>query len=126
LGVTRYFEEYGFDKDTGKLRIVGKRDKDGDKDGDKGKVEGGLTQEQEQAMIKDFASYHQLEYRLMMVSKETWPKIAAAYGTKGIGIPIVVLIDREGIVRMVKAGPRPENTEAVRAQIKKLVAERSR
>jgi thiol-disulfide isomerase/thioredoxin len=120
LGVTTYFEVYGFDKDAGKLKMVGKRNKD--ENTGKIKVEGGLSGDEEQAMIRDFAGYHKLDYRLMAVSKENWSKAAKDYGVKGI--PTAVLIDRKGNVRMVRVGSNPANAEALEAEIKKLVAER--
>jgi thiol-disulfide isomerase/thioredoxin len=120
LGVTTYFEAFGFDKDKGKLKTIGKRVKD--ENTGKVNVEGGLKPDEEQDMIKEFAAHHKLAHRLMAVSKDNWTKASKDYGFKGI--PTAVLIDRKGIVRMVKVGSGEANAEALHTEIKKLVAER--
>ena len=43
---------------------------------------------------------------------------------KAKGIPELVVIDRKGIVRMVKAGNSPENVEALTKKIAELVKEK--
>jgi thiol-disulfide isomerase/thioredoxin len=106
LGVTTYFEQFGFDKDGGKLTQL--KDK--------------LTAAQEHDMIKDFAGYHKLGHQLMAISKANWQKAATDYAVRGI--PEAALIDRKGNVRLVVVGSSPENAEALHAEIKKLLAEK--
>ncbi len=105
LGVTTYFERIGFDKEKGSVQ----------------KVEP-MTPAQEQDMLKDFAGHHKLSHRLLAVSKEDWGKAGKDY--RITGIPHAVLIDRKGMVRMVRVGSDPANAEALHEEIKKLVAEK--
>jgi thiol-disulfide isomerase/thioredoxin len=109
LGVTTYWERLGFDKESGKLKPLGKDDPK-------------LTAAQENDMIKDFAGYHKLAHRLLAVSRDNWKQASKDY--KVNGIPQAVLIDRKGIVRMVRVGATPQNAEDLHAEIKKLVAEK--
>jgi thiol-disulfide isomerase/thioredoxin len=106
VGVTSYYERYGFDKKEGKLTQPDDK----------------LTKDQEHEMLKDFAAHHKLEHRLMTLSKDDQKKVYADYKVKGI--PTVVLIDRKGDVRMVKVGNTPENTKAIDEMIKKLIEEK--
>jgi thiol-disulfide isomerase/thioredoxin len=106
VGLTTYYEDFGFDKEAGKLK----------------KLDAKLTKEQEQAMLKDFALHHKLEHRLMTLPGEAMDKAAESY--KVSGIPQVVLIDRKGVVRMVKVGADKENVEALANKIKELIAEK--
>lgn len=106
IGLTRYYEKYGFDKEAGKLK----------------KAETALTKDQEQAMLKDFAAHHKLEHRLMTISGDGAKKAFDDYKVKGI--PTAVLIDRKGNVRLVKVGSGPENAEALTQMIKELIAEK--
>ena len=106
VGLTSYWEDYGFDKTKGTLVQADKK----------------LTAEQEQAMLKDFATYHKLEHALAMVPQKEWESLSKAF--KVTGIPHVVLIDRKGNVRMVRVGSGEENAKALEEMIKKLVAEK--
>ncbi|MCI0380062.1 MAG: TlpA family protein disulfide reductase [Gemmataceae bacterium] len=108
VGVTTYFEVFGFDKEGGKLKRVGKEES--------------LKPAQEHDMIKDFAGFHQLGHRLVTVTKEDWKKLGEDYKIRGI--PHAVLIDRRGNVRMVRVGSGPENAAALHEEIRKLVAEK--
>jgi thiol-disulfide isomerase/thioredoxin len=105
VGVTTYYEQFGFDKEKGKLARA--KDK--------------LTPVQEQDMIKDFAEHHKLAHRLMTLPRDERAKVYEAYKVKGI--PTAVLIDRKGNVRMVKVGSSEANAEALGETIKKLIAE---
>jgi len=120
VGVTTYFQRYGFDKDKGKLKQAGKVVVD--ENTGKKKLEGGLTPAEEHDMLKDFTSYHKLMHRIMVVSRDNWSKASKDYGIKGI--PHVALLDRKGVIRMIRVGNTPENAEALQAEIKKLVAEK--
>jgi thiol-disulfide isomerase/thioredoxin len=117
LGVTTYYERIAFDKEKNKTKLVGKIEKD-EKTGKK-KLVGGLTPMEEQDMLKDFAAYHKLEHRLLMVPKEAMETISSDYHVSGI--PTAVVIDRQGIVRMVKVGADDENARDLEKEIKKLL-----
>jgi len=106
LGVTTYYERYGFDKEGGKLK----------------RLDQGQKPAEEHGMLKDFAVHHQLKHELLVVSKDTWQKLSRQYGVRGI--PTAVLIDRQGVVRMVRVGSGPENAAALEAEIKKLLAQK--
>jgi thiol-disulfide isomerase/thioredoxin len=108
LGVTRYYEKYDFDKGTGKLKTA---------------AGGGLNAGQEQAMLKDFVAHHKLEHRIMTMSKDEWNKVVNK-DYRVTGIPTAVLIDRKGIVRMVRVGSGQANADALKAEIKKLLAQK--
>ena len=117
VGVTTYYEMFGFDKDKGTLKTVGKFEKD--ETSGKPKVVGGLNPMEEQEMLKAFAAHHKLDYRLLVISQEEKEAAAKAYQVEGI--PTAVLIDRKGIIRMVRVGARPGNAEELEAEIKKLL-----
>jgi thiol-disulfide isomerase/thioredoxin len=106
IGLTTYWEKYGFDKSAGKLTQASAK----------------LSQEQEQDMLKDFTAHHKLDYRIETVSRDGWGKVCEAYGVTGI--PHVVLIDRKGMVRFVKVGSGEENAKALEEKIKELLAEK--
>ncbi len=106
VGLTSYYGISGINKETGALER-----------GEK------ATAAQENGMLRDFAAFHKLEHRLQAMSKEDWTKIAnKEYQVQGI--PTVVLIDRKGIVRMIKVGSGEANAKALDAEIKKLLDEK--
>ncbi len=105
VGMTTYFEKVGFDKDKGKIKMLAQQ----------------MKPMQEQDTLKEFASHHKLDHRLLVVSRDQWQSASKEYSVRGI--PTVVLIDRKGIVRMVRVGSGEENARALEAEIKKLVAE---
>ena len=107
VGVTSYYERFDFDKDAGRLKQA------------KG---GKLEPAQEHEMIKAFAAHHKLNYELMVTSKANWKQASANYHIRGI--PEAVLIDRKGIVRMVRVGAGPQNAEDLNQEIRKLLAEK--
>lgn len=116
LGVTTYFEGLGFDKDKGSLIRLAKKvvDKDGNTT-----IEGKLTPAQENEMLRDFAAYHKLNYTIMTLSQKNWEKANQDYAVEGY--PQVVLIDRQGIIRMVKVGSDPSHNRALKEEIVKLL-----
>jgi thiol-disulfide isomerase/thioredoxin len=106
IGLTSYYEQIGFDKESGKpMRLQTK-----------------LNKEQEQAMLKDFAAHHKMEYLIQTAPQADMEKISEAYKVEGI--PQAVLIDRKGNVRMVKVGATEENAKALEEMIKKLIEEK--
>jgi thiol-disulfide isomerase/thioredoxin len=106
LGVTTYYERFGFDGATGKLT----------------KAEKHLDADAEHAMLKDFAGHHKLTHQLLTTSKDNWKKASADYSVRGI--PTAVLVDRQGNVRMVRVGSGPDNAMALEEEIRKLLKEK--
>lgn len=106
VGLTTYYEKYAFDPKTGTLE----------------EAQQDLSKEQEQKMLKDFAAHHKLEYHLTVLPRKEMDKVSDAYKVEGI--PQAVLIDRKGLVRMVKVGAEKENAEDLAKMIKKLIAEK--
>ena len=105
LGVTTYYEKIGFDKEAGKVTQV--KDK--------------LTKVEEQAMLKDFATHHKLDYRLATIPADQKDDVYSKYKIRGI--PTAVLVDRKGNLRLVKVGASEENGKEIEDTIKKLLAE---
>jgi thiol-disulfide isomerase/thioredoxin len=108
VGVTKYYERIGFDKEKEEVVKL-----DDDKK---------LSREDEQNMLKDFAAHYKLDYRLMTVPRDDQKKVDDDYKIQGI--PEVVLIDRKGVVRMVKLGNTEENTKAIHDMVEELVKEK--
>jgi thiol-disulfide isomerase/thioredoxin len=117
LGVTRYHQIYGFDKKAGTLSRVGTQVKD-----DEGKVtvKGGLSVEQENDMLKDFAAFYKLKYPQLVQDADGRKQTSENYGIKFI--PTVILVDRLGVVRHVHVGA--SNLGELRDHIQKLVNEK--
>ena len=77
----------------------------------------GVTMEDEQKMLTDFAKHHKVPYRI-----QTSSDAFANYKIKSI--PTIVLIDRKGVVQMVKVGASPAGLKALEAKIKELLDEK--
>lgn len=75
----------------------------------------------EEEMLKGFAAYHRLNYQIAALSEKDSGAAYQAYGVEGI--PTAVLIDRKGIVRMVKVGSSAANKKALKTEIEKLLGE---
>jgi hypothetical protein len=120
IGITTYYENLAFDKETGKLKTVGQT-VENDKTG-KVEVVGGLQPAEELDMLRAFAAYNKLRYRIVTLSKENYVKSATDYARRSI--PQSVLIDRLGIIRLVTSGATEEGSDNLEAQIKKLLGER--
>jgi len=105
IGITCYYERYGFDKATGKVVASDKK----------------LSRQDEQGMLQDFATYYQLNYRILAFAQDEAAKLNEQYGVRGI--PHAVLIDRQGTVRLVKVGAGKENAQALEQAIQGLLAE---
>ena len=105
LGVTTYYEKIGFDKEAGKIT----------------RVENKLSKVEEQAMLKDFAAHHKLDYRLATIPGDQKDDVYSKYKIRGI--PTAVLVDRKGNLRLVKVGASEENGKEIEDTIKKLLAE---
>jgi thiol-disulfide isomerase/thioredoxin len=90
---------------------------DWDADGKKIKQAPGLKPEQEDAATAAFARHHRLKHRLAVVSNADDP--SKRYGVTGI--PQVVVIDGNGIIRLIKVGSNEVNAKAVESEIRKLL-----
>jgi len=108
IGVTTYFKDFAFNKKTGKLEEAQQE----------------LSKEQEQKMLADFAAHHKLEYHLTVVPQKENDKVSDDYKVEGI--PHAVLIDRKGVVRMIKVGAEEENAKDLAKMIKQLLAEKAK
>jgi hypothetical protein len=120
MRLTTYYQNLAFDKDTGKLRAVG-TSVENDKTGS-AEVSGGLEPGEEHDMLRAFAAYNKLRYRIITLSKKDYLKSAKDYARESI--PHAVLIDRLGVVRMVISGVSETGTEALAVGIRKLIDER--
>ncbi|MBY0232654.1 MAG: TlpA family protein disulfide reductase [Gemmataceae bacterium] len=98
VGLTRYYKRWDFK--GGKL-VEAKRP---------------LAKEQEQAMLSAFAKDRKIPYRI-----QTSEDAVFAYRVNSF--PLWVLIDKKGVVRMVRAGYGPENLKALDARIEELLKE---
>ena len=102
VGLTNYEGRFKWDDDAAKLKRATRE----------------LTVEEENEMLRKFAEHHSLGHRLA-VQKES-SDLAEYYAVSGI--PHVVLIDREGKVRLVRVGAGPQTAKAIANMIEKLVA----
>jgi peroxiredoxin len=67
--------------------------------------------------LAKFLEHHQLEHPVLVTPKGS--EMAGQYGVRGI--PHVVLIDREGVVQLVKTGAGEATAKEIHAKIKELV-----
>jgi thiol-disulfide isomerase/thioredoxin len=107
LGVTTYYQRLGFDKEKGSLTQL------------KEKV---LSPDEERAMVKDFSEYHKLTHPLLLSPAKDYGQAGKDYSIRGI--PTAVLVDRHGMVRMIRVGSGQANADALHNEIKKLLAEK--
>lgn len=80
------------------------------------------TRADEQAMLKQFAAYHKLDYLLLTQTRDAAMKTYDDYAVNGL--PQVVLIDRKGNVRMIRVGDVPQGASVIEGEIKKLLEEK--
>ncbi|MCY2964008.1 MAG: TlpA disulfide reductase family protein [Planctomycetota bacterium] len=101
LGMTRYYE-YGWDADTNRPKRVAD-----------------LSPEDERAAMADFAAHHKLTHRFAITPKAS--TFQQEYGVTGI--PQAVLIDRKGIIRMIRVGSGDKNAHDLDEMIQTLLKE---
>lgn len=77
----------------------------------------GTTPEKEQAMLVEFAKHHELKHRFAIMPEMS--DFAEKYGVQGI--PQVVVIDRQGKIRLIRVGAGPENAEAIETMLERLL-----
>lgn len=95
----------------------------GDFDKEKGRpvAQKNAPKDKEEAMLKGFADYHRINYPISALAEKNSGAAYEAYGIEGI--PTAVLVDRKGVVRMIKVGSSPANKKALKAEIEKLLGE---
>lgn len=84
------------------------------------KAEDAVAIEDELKMLDKFMSHHELRHPTIVTPEGS--TMSADYGVSGI--PEAVLIDRQGIVRMIKIGSGEANARDLEEMIKKLLAEK--
>jgi thiol-disulfide isomerase/thioredoxin len=75
--------------------------------------------EEEMKMLEKFIAKHQLTHRMMLTPEKS--EMQSQYAVSGI--PHAVVIDKQGIVRLVKVGSGSQNAEEIENTIQKLLAE---
>ena len=100
IGVTRRYE-FDFDLADGRPRHSS-----------------GIKPEAEDAATQRFVEYHKLKHRIAVMASDDLSK-----GYFVTGIPQAVLIDRQGLVRMIRVGSGDANAQALHAAIEKYLGE---
>lgn len=81
--------------------------------------EQGISPEDEEAAMVDFAAYHKLSHRFGVMPQGS--EFSANYGVRGI--PQAVVIDREGKIRMIKVGSGEANAKAIDELLAELLGD---
>ena len=76
-----------------------------------------IDPEEERETLAHFLEHHKLEHPVIVTPDES--KMGSEYGVSGI--PHVVLVDRQGVVQLVKTGAGEATAEEIHAKIKELV-----
>ena len=76
-------------------------------------------QDIERECLQKFLEHHKLEHPILVRPKES--DMNSKYGERGI--PHMVLLDRNGIVRLVEVGAAPATAKKIRDKIKELIDE---
>ncbi|MBX9654108.1 TlpA family protein disulfide reductase [bacterium] len=99
IGLTRYYR-YGWDDEKKEHR-----------------KEEGLSQEKEVAALEKFAAHHGLKHRLAFMPEES--ETSEDYAVSGI--PHVVVVDRNGIIRLIRVGSGEKNAKEIEKTIEELI-----
>jgi len=102
IGVTR---KYNFQWDDQAGRAVRAEEPQADED--------------ELAMLEKFITHHELQHPTIVTPEKT--TMNANYGVSGI--PHAVVIDKKGVIRLVKVGSGDENAKAIEATIQQCLQE---
>jgi peroxiredoxin len=70
-------------------------------------------------VLEEFATYHKLEFPLLMVPRDEAERLVDVYGWHTS--PQFVVIDRSGIVRLIRVTSEPETLKDVEREIKRLL-----
>ncbi len=79
--------------------------------------DGEVAPEDERQTLASFLEHHKLGHPVLVTPEES--KMGSNYGVRGI--PHVVLIDRDGVVQLVKTGAGEATAKEIHAKIKQLV-----
>jgi hypothetical protein len=101
IGVTKY---YGIGWDSENERTTGR---------------GSASNSDEQVAVAKFAKQHELPYKLALDRDDG--ALSNQFGVEGI--PQIVLVDRKGVVRMVRVGTSDANSAEIASKIKALLSE---
>jgi thiol-disulfide isomerase/thioredoxin len=102
VGVTRY---YGYDWDEENERIARSKEE--------------VPPEQEREAVARFLQSKEMRHPTIFTPEGS--DLQSQYAVTGI--PHAVLVDRQGVVQMVKVGSGPANAEALHQKIVELIAE---
>ncbi len=78
-----------------------------------------VSHEQELEMLASFRKHYELRHGFVLTPKGSQYNKQLAVS----GIPQAVLLDKQGVVRMIKVGSGPQNAKALEEMIEKLLAE---
>lgn len=106
IGLTSYYEQIGFNKQTGRGH----------------RLDVPMNKDEEQIMLQHLVRHHNLDYRVQAASQNQWKRITEAYKIEGY--PTVIVIDRKGVVQLVKVGGGQEAAQAISAKIKELLEQK--
>jgi thiol-disulfide isomerase/thioredoxin len=101
IGLTRYYN-YVWDDQQGRPKRSSEK----------------VSPEQEQEMLQKFAEHHNLHHRFAIQKDST---LSDYYAVSGI--PHVVVIDREGKIRLIRIGSGEKNAQDIGSMIESLIAE---
>jgi peroxiredoxin len=73
----------------------------------------------EEAMLRAFAAHHHLDYLLIALPREHAVTVFDAYAVNGL--PQFVLIDRQGIIRVIRVGEDAATAASLETDFKKLL-----
>ncbi len=76
-----------------------------------------VSPQDERETLASFLKHHNLEHPVLVTPEQS--KMGSEYGVRGI--PHVVLIDREGVVQLVKTGAGDATAKEIHAKIKELL-----
>lgn len=105
IGMTRYYS-YAWDEATGKPA--------------RGKEKDEVSHEDEQTMLNHFAKFHRLPHRFAIQTEDH--SLADDLAVKGI--PQAVVIDRQGVIRLIRVGSGSKNAKAIHDMIEKLLEDK--
>ena len=105
IGMTKYYN-YAWDEAAGKAV--------------KGKEKDEVSHEDEQKMLKRFAELHRLPHRFA-IQTETH-SLSDDFAVQGI--PQAVVIDRQGVIRLIRVGSGSKNAKDIGELIEKLVSDK--
>jgi len=83
---------------------------------------GKLRKNEEQELLKRFAQFHKIGFRMLMLPKAEMDEAKKDFHLTQV--PLMVLVDRQGRVRQVGEGASPATLEAMRKMIETVLMEK--